>query len=155
METSELDNQEKENQLELSSKTQLDLLSAGKWAKFLSILGFIFTGIMLIFGLGFGIFMSVLPTDVIPMGLPGFAFSLIYILSAILYFLPVLYLYRFSTNAIKAIKEKDKPAIELSINNLKKNFKYVGILTIALIGLYFIAAIVAAIVTIVFGANLF
>jgi hypothetical protein len=47
-------------------------------------------------------------------------------------------MYRFSTIAKAAIGENDSTLLQQSLQYLKKHFQYVGIVTIAVLGLYFV-----------------
>lgn len=99
------------NENVLSSNLQVDdiasahLRETAKWAKFLSILGFILSACLVVFGLFAG---SIL-TNFSKMGDPGGAgagiigagmLSVIYIVIAAIYIMLSLYLYRFATKML-------------------------------------------------------
>lgn len=113
------------NDIEL--RTRELLTTAGKWGRFLAILGFIFCGLIL---LGAIIVMS------ISRGAEVALIALLYIGICVLYFLPTLYLYRFSDAAIATGTNGSSEDLHETILNLKKLLKFVGIMTIVVIGIY-------------------
>lgn len=112
------------------------LLEAAKWANFLSILGFVGIGIMVIFALFAGtIFSTMSEMASSPMPFSGVFITVIYLFVAALYFFPVLYLYRFASKMKFALKRNDESTLLTSLENLKAHYKFIGIL--AVIGLAF------------------
>jgi MFS family permease len=129
--------------IEIEQDTLKDLDTTRKWTMFLSILGFIVIGIMLIGGIIAGLFLSVFKTSTTLSALEGiFVFVLILVMTAI-YLFPVLYLFRFSKHTSNAVKTLDKLELHKAFKNLKSYYVYVGILVIVVLVLYigiFIAA---------------
>ena len=120
------------------------LNTTAKWTKFLAIMGFIGIGIMLIAGLFMGVVFSVfnyIPTNT-PMPFPMRWFGLIYIILAVVYIFPVIYLNNFSNYISKAVTLRETVFLTIALNNIKRHFKYMGISTIVLIASYFIAMVV-------------
>lgn len=75
-------------------------------------------------------------------GKPYMAYmGFIYVAISLIYIMPVIYLYRFSTLARRAIRISDSVEIMYALRNLKSHFKFVGIFTIVILGLYFLAGI--------------
>lgn len=109
------------------------------WAKFLGILGFVACGIILIAAIFAGsIFNTIGRMSPNPTAMPAFAgvfISIIYVLMAILYFFPALYLYQFADNMQQAIKLTDNTQIAIAANKLKSYFKFWGIFTIICLAL--------------------
>ena len=126
-----------------------------RWGRFLSILGFIFCGLILIGGVFYGTIFSSLMRSVnadSPV-LSGAFMSALYIIGsivvALLMFLPALYLFNFSTKMRRALGNNDQPILVESLKNLKSYFKYYGIITIICLSFYaliFIAGIIGSIV---------
>jgi len=117
------------------------LLETAKWGKFLSIVGFVGIGFMI---LG-GIFFSTIMANLGAMGgeefgaaaLMGTGFmSAIYIVIALIYFFPCLYLYRFSTKIKTALNHNDEAFLTEAFKNLKSIFKFMGIFTAVILGFY-------------------
>ena len=111
------------------------LAESTRWAKFMAILGYIFSGLMALFA----VFLMFTPS----MGLTSrfnTSFGLIvgpfYLLMALLYYFPSRYLYKFSENINTALFSNDQEALSTGFENLKSNFKFWGILMICLVGFY-------------------
>jgi len=116
------------------------LAEAAKWAKFLSILGFILCALMIIFGLFAGTFLATLPefnSDFGSMGSAGgMVITIWMILAALLYFFPSLYLFNFASKMQTAIRNNDQIYLNNSFKNLKSCFKFWGILLIIVLCIY-------------------
>jgi len=124
------------------------LTETRKWSYFLSIMGFITAGILVVVGLIMGFALSLIPSDQLnAMGLVGsslgFLMGLIYILIAILYLFPTLYLYKFSQKMKVAISVTNNDELEEAFKNQKSFYKFIGIATIISIGSYILFAIFA------------
>lgn len=133
---------------------QIDELSNGylketaKWAKFLSILGFIGCGLIVLIGLGMTFFFSSFNSPELagPVGMYSSGLSLVYIAMAALYFFPCLYLYRFATGMQTALQAGEPVQLQTSFRNLKSCFRFIGILTIILISIYLLVIVGVAII---------
>lgn len=116
------------------------LAETAKWAKFLSIVGFVSCGLLAIGGLAVvTIFGSMSQSMGAGSGMGagfGAGLSLIYIAIAVLYFLPCLYLYRFATAMQAALGVHDGVKLQESFKNLKSCFKFLGILTLVVLAIY-------------------
>ncbi|WP_294818545.1 DUF5362 family protein [uncultured Flavobacterium sp.] len=125
-------------ELQLTSLAKEYLTETAKWAKFLSIMGFIFLGFMLLGALS----MFALGSSIDNFGGGGFgtafgAFAgVLYLLVALLYFFPVLYLYKFATKARTALYGNNSQELTAALENLKSHYKFVGILTIVILAFY-------------------
>ena len=125
------------------------LAETAKWGKFLSILGFIGCGLMVVFGLFAGSIFATLG-NFGGRGLGGrelgagfgVLFAVIYIALAALYFFPCLFLYRYSTYMQGALRRNDMPALDTSFQNLKSLFKFMGIMMIIALAFYALALII-------------
>ncbi|MGB8705711.1 MAG: DUF5362 family protein [Gillisia sp.] len=113
-----------------------NLLETGKWTKFLAILGFIFIGFMLLASVIMGVVTSVMGDAFPSLPFPGIFLALIYLVFAVLYFFPILYLFRFSTNIQKAMRANKPQDFNAAIGNLKSHYKFVGILVIIIMVAY-------------------
>jgi hypothetical protein len=118
------------------------LQETGGWAKFLSIIGFCFIGLIVILAFFMG---SVMSTMGMPSQMAGMeiVITIMYLLMAALYFFPILYLYRFATKAVQAIKSGDAQTLTSALENLKSHYKFIGILAAIVIGLYVIIILIA------------
>lgn len=118
------------------SERALDSLRATRpWVKFLAIVGFIFTGLMILIGLIFALVGAAMPAQA---GLPanfGRVFGIAYLVLAFLYLMPCLYLIRYA-RAIEAIPGTGQAAFEDALKNQKSFWKFMGIMMIVLLCLY-------------------
>lgn len=115
------------------------LMESCKWGKFLSIIGFVSVGFMVILGFGvmamFSAFMPEMPQNAaLPFG--GGFLGTIYLLMALLYFFPTLYLYRFSTKTKAALQNMSQDAMTEAFLNLKSMFKFMGVFMAVILGFY-------------------
>lgn len=117
------------------------LQAVAKWGKFLAIVGFVMIGLMVLGAIFGGLFMgNMLHEADDATGVASFLnsgiFALIYLPFAVLYFFPVLYLYRFSSKMQEALHLQDEALLADSFANLKSLFKFMGILTIIMLAFY-------------------
>ena len=134
------------------------LAEAARWAKFISVIGFIVCGMVVLIGVFFNSFFRTFSTGLersSPYGdMPNAepftsAIAFIYIVVALIYFFPFLFLFRFASKMKTALASNDQETLNTSFQNLKATFRFVGILL--LIGLCFWA--LATIVTILGAAT--
>ena len=119
-----------------------------KWTMFLSIIGFIMSGFLVIMGLSMGFLMNLAPEANRLSGVAGALIGLLYIVVAIVYFFPFLFLFRFSKMAKQSLLSSSAPGLALAFKNLKSHYVVIGILAIvglACIPLGVIAAIAVAV----------
>ncbi len=135
-------NTEKRN-LELGQESIKNLDATRKWTMFLSILGFIIVGFILITGLVAGTFFSVFKSEEVGLGIPESLMVILFIMVAAIYFLPVFFLFRFSRYTRKAIKTGGNEELVKGFRNLRTYFTYIGILAIIVIAIYLAALLVA------------
>ena len=138
--------------LNLDQTGRSHLAEAARWAKFLSIIGFIMCGIIILVGVFFGSVFSTLtsgygnnPYDDLSASAAsglGTMAAVFYIIFALIYFIPTLFLYRFATKTKTALASDDQVVLNASFQNLKACFRFVGILTIIMIAFWLLAMIV-------------
>lgn len=128
--------------LTITDTTKTFLREIAKWTNFLSIMGFIMTGLFGLVGVGMTAFMAGSNEFMAPAGIPGFLFGLIYFFMAILYFFPIYYLFKFSRNLKRALASIDNMALTNAFKFLKSHYKFIGILTIILMAFYFVFFII-------------
>ncbi len=119
----------------LNSEIKSYLAETAKWGYFLAIVGFIGIGFMVLAGLFMGSFMSTLGMGAAGLISPA-VFTVMYLIIAALYFFPVLYLFRFSTKMKVALRSDNEAELTTSFQNLKSLYKFMGILTAIILGLY-------------------
>lgn len=129
--------------LEITDNITKHLLTAGKWSRFLAILGFIFLGLMVVAAFIMGIILTYMPigqNNALPF--PAIWIGFIYLLMAIIFILPLLYLYRFSTFIKRALVSHDQKLLLTAFRNLKAHYRFISILIIVLFFTYLVAFIV-------------
>lgn len=119
----------------LSNRTKSYLLKTAKWAKFLSIVGFIVIGItaysgirMLVGGFLLGMFIGVF----FGTAMQGIG----YVLASVLCFFPTLYLFKFASKIKSSLQSSNLENLEDGFGKLKSLFKFMGILTIVILTFY-------------------
>ena len=135
-------------ELQVDQQSISYLGETARWAKFLAIVGFVLCGVMIVFALFAGTILSTFSrmgnTDALTstLGLGGAFISLIYIVIALLYFFPCLYLFNFSNKMQSALRNNDQTNLNAAFSNLKACFKFVGILTIVFLSFYLLGTVV-------------
>ncbi len=129
--------------IEIAQETLNNLNTTRKWTMFHAIIGFIFLGLFIVIGVITGIFLSAFNSGATSMGIPESLLEVIFIILAIVYFFPVLFLFRFSKHAAHAVQTLDKQELHKAFQNLKSYFAYLGVLLIIVLSFYIVALIVA------------
>jgi len=126
----------------LNEKIKGFLLETAKWAKFLSIIGFIGLGLMIVFAIVLMIFGAHLR---IPLPQAS-AMGITYLIMSVLYFFPVYYLSLFSSKIKKGITLNNEQELTLGFENLKSHYKFLGIMMIIVLSIYGLIALIAVLV---------
>ncbi|HTF81994.1 MAG TPA: hypothetical protein VL947_09720 [Cytophagales bacterium] len=125
----------------LSEDAKAYLKETAKWSRFLSILGFVMIGFIVIAAFAAGTIFTKLGTmatnpAMTAMGGMGAMFTVVYLLMAALYFFPTLYLYKFSVKMLGALKGNIVSSMTEAFKNLKSVFKFWGIFSIVILSFY-------------------
>lgn len=139
MENTENHTQSEQNTLVIDGTIERYLTETAKWTKFISIVGFIFNGLLLLFA-----FVIIIGASQLPLPFSPYV-GVLYIIMAIVYFFPVLYLYQASVKLAKGLKSRDQELLTEGFSYLKTQFKYIGILLIVGIGFYLILFLISMI----------
>lgn len=134
--------------MQLSDQAKKYLLETSKWANFIAIVGFIAIGLLIIMSFSIGTIMASLPEGSLG-GLSPKFFSFFYLIAAGIYFIPVFFLFQFAQKIKQALMQDDHNLLTFGLKKLKSHYKFIGILFIILISLYFFLIIFGA-----FGALL-
>lgn len=128
------------DELRIDAAAKSFLSEAAKWTTFLAILGYIGIGfmvlaaiVMMMFGASMSSYNSMMPLG------GGAVISLFYLALAAFYFFPINYLYKFASNMKEALRTNNQANLTKSFEYLKSHYKFIGILTIVLFGLYILA----------------
>lgn len=157
-----MENNLENKKIEIGQESLGYLETTRKWTMFLAILGFIGIGFMLLMGIFAGTFMGKIMGGMSAMsgmegtegmegmgaakavgGFMGVFMFIFYLILAVIYFFPVLYLLRFSTHTKLAIANADANELNLGFKYLKSYWKYIGILLIVVISIMLLVLIFA------------
>ncbi|AEA45393.1 hypothetical protein [Fluviicola taffensis] len=126
------------DKLKINNSIKQNLLTAGKWARFLAIVGFIFTGLTGVVALIS--LVTALSTGFAP--LIGLAFF--YVAMTVVMIFPALYMVRFAGSITKGLNSNKQGEFDYGVENLKSFFKFSGIFTIVFLGLYILLIFIGA-----------
>ncbi len=107
--------------LELNQEGRDHLEKIRKWAGFLSILGFIFVGLMVLGGLSVGVLLTALGRREGIEAMPPVFLSFVYLVMGAVYFFPILFLYQFSLYAKQSLQTMNSATLTLALGYLKKH----------------------------------
>lgn len=131
---------EMEQKIELTTDSINSLDTIWRWTSFFSILGFILIAMLIVLGIAMGFILSAFDNGMMGSSVK-YILMFVYIIMGAVYFLPILYLFRFSNWTKKALRNKSSLDLSLALKSLKSHFQYVGIMTIVLFALYFVIII--------------
>ena len=112
------------------------------WAKFLSVIGYISVGLLIIWA----IYMLIQSTDTSMYYQQDFYLQqfFLYFCFSIIFYFPTTYLFNFATQTRKALLNNDKKELEGGLQNLGSNFKFMGVMTLVVLsidGIYLLYSI--------------
>jgi hypothetical protein len=129
--------------IEIGQETLKHLNTLRKWTMFLAVSGFIFLGLIITLGLITGTFLTAFSnSDKMP-GIPDALVYASFITVTLIVFFPILFLFRFSKHASKAVSTLDTKEMHIAIKYLKRYFIYTGVLLIVIISVYIASLILA------------
>jgi hypothetical protein len=140
----------------ITAEAKYFLHTAGRWASFLGVLGFIGTGFVVIIALFIGTIFSYIgrlnpAAAAMPAGVGGI-FTFIYLLVAVFYFFMSYYIYQFGVAIKNGTTFNDPILATKAFKNLKSHFKLIGITAIVFISIYLLALVIGIIVAIAAAA---
>jgi hypothetical protein len=131
-----------EKELKITVADKANLKTTAVWARFIAVVTFIVLG-MGIVGMLFGLLTvwvaGSTPAMTQAYGSMGRAYYIVLFSVCIIYylvmFLPTLYMYRFANQSQDAVEKDDEAVMSQSLVNLRKYFKFQGIVLIVSLGL--------------------
>lgn len=117
--------------LQIDEDGQSYLLELAKWSRFLGILGYIGLGLLVIFSLSFAYAFADNLT-----GLQGYWIAVFYVLFASIYVYPVYAIYKSGKLIKEGLYLHDQLIFNEGLKYIKNSFRYIGILTIVIMGIY-------------------
>ena len=135
--------------LSIDQDSKAHLAEAARWGKFLAIVGFIMCGLIIVFGIFFGSMFGTMSNrygryEDLPMNTNGLGamMAIIYVIIAVVYFFPCLFLFRFANKMKNALATNTQNTLNSSFQNLKALFRYMGVITIIVLIIYALSLIV-------------
>jgi magnesium-transporting ATPase (P-type) len=129
--------------IEIGTETLNNLNATWKWTMFLSVLGFIFLGLLIVVGLITSTFLTAFKSQEVNLGIPESLLIIVFSVIAAIYFFPVWFLFRFSRHTRNAVQTLDKLELHKAFKNLRIYFTYIGIMVIIVLSIYIVALIAA------------
>ncbi len=117
------------------------LRTARKWSNFLSIIGIVIIGILLLAMAAILIMASRFPQDEL-VRFTALVKMLPLAVMMLIYGIPIYYLYQFGKHSRIAINNHDSEAISLAFKYLKLHYRFMAILVIVVLALYIFAIVV-------------
>jgi hypothetical protein len=138
-------------ELQIDQEAMGYLSATARWGKFLAIVGFVSCAIMVVvalfFGKTFAAFAELGGGELLGNVISRFGamITIFYLVLAVVWFFPNLFLFRFSVKMQSALRDTNQVQLNGSFGSLKACFKYIGILTIVILSIYTILLIIAGI----------
>jgi hypothetical protein len=136
-------------ELSIDHESYSHLSETARWAKFLAIVGFITCGIIVIMSFFIGSILASSAFSAYGNGgsgglsaIGGAFITAVYLIIAVIYFFPCLFLYHFSVRLKTALKTNDQTKLNQSLKSQKTLFKYVGVMTIIVLSFYALALLI-------------
>lgn len=129
--------------MHLTDQGKKYLKEAANWASFISIIGFIGIGLLIIMSFTVESILSALPAESLG-GLPPRFFSFFYLIIGGIYFIPVFYLFQFANKTKEALDKDDISTLTFGLKKLKSHYKFIGILVIVSIVFYIALIMIGA-----------
>lgn len=128
-------NLQSSNSISINDEIKDYFMESAKWAKFLSILGFVGLGLMVLISIVMIIF-GALFNNYSNRGAQPALIAIIYIIMAVVYYFPIKNLYQFANGVKRGINANEQESFTAAIRNLKSHYKFIGILSIVIVSLY-------------------
>lgn len=138
-----MENKQEERKIEIGTESLNNLNITRKWTMFLSVLGFIILGLIIVAGLTTSLFLTTFKTQEANLGIPESLLILLFIVIGAIYFFPVFFLFRFSRNTRDAVQNLDPQKLRKGFRNLRLYFAYIGIMVIVVLSVYLVLLLVA------------
>src|SRR5688500_18393278 len=112
-----------------------DMLRQTKpWVRLMSIVMFVIAGLTLVFGIVIGIG-GMMSSGLRSAGFPA-ALGFVYIAMGLIYIAPGIYLFRYASRIALLVATRREDALEGALESQKSFWKFAGIITLVVIGIY-------------------
>lgn len=124
-----------QDKLEIDEFSRHQLAGAARWARFISVAGFILGGLMIVSGFFVNQVMSGAPQNVLPPGMMKGLLTAVYFLGGTIMVLVSFFLFRFAKQAVTALAFNRNDYLAHSFKNLKMVYKVIGLIIIIYLAL--------------------
>lgn len=142
-------NLQDEIKMRLTPMAENFLMAATRWAKFLSVLGFILSGFILILALAFGTIISALGamggSSAVAAGVPAALGTIVYLIVSVIYFFIAYFMYNFASKTQKALTSRQEQLMEDGMKSIRNYFQIIGIMAIIGLALFVVIILVGII----------
>lgn len=128
-----------EQELVVTEDIRSYIYETAKWAKFLSIVGLVIAGWLVILAFSASAFETALsqtPGGEQLAAMGSTVLMVVFLLSALVYFYPSLMLFKYAMAAKHAVLYADQESLTVAMSKMKSFFKFWGILTIVILAFY-------------------
>lgn len=123
-----------QNDLVIDAASAGNVKESAMWAKFLGVIGFIYSGLISVLAVFMGYFFKQMIPGPMPAtretALGGIVIGAIYFFMAVIIFFLSLYLFRFGAKAQAALKGNDQENLAEALKSLKFYFRFIGVVTV-------------------------
>jgi len=136
-------------ELQVDHLSTVYLRGAARWAKFLTVIGFIFCGLSVVMAILFGTVFSNLFNSLGSggVGMSGGWLAIIYLCIAVLNFIPCLYLHNFAVRMLLALDNHDQERLSSAFRNMRAFYRFVGVLMILCLGIWLLFNLMMLVIT--------
>jgi hypothetical protein len=153
METKNILDSEYGENIVINEDSKTYLLESAKWFRFLGIVGFVMVGLIVLIGIFASISLSMISPEMDALGIPSFVVGLYYIVIAIIYFFPCLYMVRFARNMNTGLVNSSQEYVTEGFRTLKVLYRFWGIVTIIALGFVALSFVVGIIFGVAAGSG--
>lgn len=125
------------NEITINYDIKKQLLETAQWSKFMAI--FCYIGMVFMLCMGLIMFIGSPFMETYLKMVPMYVFGIFYLILGIIYYFPSTYMYRFAKQMKQGVLTDDEAVLTDGFNNLKKLYRFSGIMIIASLSLSAIA----------------
>ncbi len=135
-------------EIRITASDKANLTTAAKWAQFLAIASFIMCGLVAVAFLFMLLGVAIAGISIPGMPFQGAAMAVylsVMLCMMLIYIIPSIYLYRFAQKAHTAVETDNQEAMSESLLNLRRLFKFCGIMVLVSLAAYALFIVIAII----------
>jgi len=147
------------NNLLVNPEIKNYLSEAARWARFIGIVGYVFTGLLTVGSFFVGAFMNHMAKNAPANGgqnpFASGVFSVVmgayFLVIALIYYFPSRYLHQFGVNTLNALHNHEQISFTQAFSRLKSFFKFFGVFTLVVLVLYGVSLLFLLVFGTLFG----